>query len=428
MKKKLLASLTLYAIAFCSMSAPIPSYRVATNIAEAVSHNVVTSTVTKTYIENLGISGSGGRVNATNIINKIVRDGKAATLVNVDEDDPSKINPIVKIEQASNTYAGLMTSDDKAKLDAVDGTVSAWNTFLYGSNVVFSITNYQSGSYSTDYGKMRIIELRDGQYNEIYDSRKEILVHITNETDRIRGQIKSDIGASNALFMARLDYKADKAWGKYTSSGADVPEDNHVYMTAPHTVFGGGYEFERVNVNEGAIWVLTDKGAPVYTAGEEGVFKFQDLGGTNYFGFAKSDSYMLGCNTDGIRVYNGVVALTYNLVGAIPIVHYKSTLVGNGDWEPLNDASGNPIAGASVNVQWDEAPPEGKQVCYIATGARPSGFFTAQISMPGGSKFFTNMEADFQGGITCTNTALGVTGVIYPMFNGTSVQWQWRNK
>ena len=415
-------------LATASLAAPLTTYRAATNIAEAVSHRMVTNTVTKSYIEDLGISGSGGRINATNIINNITRNNHTATLVNVDEEDPSKVNPIVTIGQVNNTYAGLMTVEDKAKLDNVDGTITAWNTFLYGSNVVFSITNYQSGAYSKDYGKMRIVELRDGQYNEIYDSRREILVHITNETDRLRREVNGDIGASNAVFVARLDDKADRAWGKYTSSGGDAPEEGHVYMTAPHTVFGGGYEFERVNVNEGAIWVLTDKGAPVYTAGEEGVFKFQDIGGTNYFGFAKSDSYMLGCDTDGIRVYNGVVALTYNLVGAIPIVYYKSTLTGEGDWEPLNDASGNPIAGASVNVQWDEAPPEGQQVCYIATGARPSGFFTAQISIAGGSKFFTNMEADFQGGITCTNTALGVTGVIYPVFNGTAVQWQWRNR
>lgn len=428
MKKKLLASLTLAALAFCASAAPIPSYRVATNIAEAVSRTVVSNTVTKSYIEDLGISGSGGRVNATNIINNITRNNHTATLINVDEDDPSKVNPIVTIEQVNNTYAGLMTVDDKKTLDSMNDTVNAWNVVLYGSNVVFGVTNYQSGAYSKDYGKLKIKELRDGEYREIYDSRKEILVHITNETDRIRRQINADVDASNKTYMAALDGKADRAWGKYTSSGADAPEENHVYMTAPHTVFGGGYEFERVNVNEGAIWVLTDKGAPVYTDGEEGVFKFQDLGGTNYFGFAKSDSYTIGCDTDGIQVYNGIVKLTYNLTGAIPIIYYKQTLTGEGDWEPLNDASGNPLPGATVSVQWDEAPPEQTQIAYIATGVRPSGFFTAQIQMAGGSKFFTNMEADFQGGITCTNTALGVTGLIFPVYNGSTVEWQWRGR
>ena len=67
-KKKLLASLALAALAFCAMSAPIPSYRVATNIAYAVSSTVVSNTVTRSYIEGL-VSGSGGLVNATDIIN-----------------------------------------------------------------------------------------------------------------------------------------------------------------------------------------------------------------------------------------------------------------------------------------------------------------------------------------------------------------------
>ena len=415
-------------------AAPIPSYRVATNIAEAVSHNVVTSTVTKSYIEDLGISGSGGRVNATNIINDIVRDETGATLVNIS--DGTNVNRIVKIENVNKQFglSGLMSPSDKTKLDNVDGTVSAWNTFLYGSNVVFGVTNYQSGTYSKDYGKLKINELRDGQYREIYDSRKEILVHITNETDRIRREINQDIGASNATYMAALDGKADKAWGNHTSSGGDKPTveelggEDTVFMTAPHTVFGGGYEFQRVSVNEGAIWVLTDKGAPVYTAGEEGVFKFQDFGGTNYFGFAKSDSYTLGCDTDGIRVHSDIVTLTYNITGAKPIIYFKYSLVGEGEWERLTDGNGDAIPGATVQVQFDESPPEGKQIAYINCGMYPQGFFTAQIEMSGRSKFFTNMEADFQGGITCTNTLLNVTGVIVPVYDGSSVTWQWRSR
>ena len=80
-KKKLLASLALAALEFCAMSAPIPSYRVATNIADAVSRTVVSNTVTRSYIEGL-VSDSGGLVNATDIINDITRDSTQATLIN----------------------------------------------------------------------------------------------------------------------------------------------------------------------------------------------------------------------------------------------------------------------------------------------------------------------------------------------------------
>lgn len=406
-----------------------------TNVASDVAGVTVTQKVTKAYVEGLGIevginSNEVAKI-ATNVAHSITmdcptdvtRNAHTATFVNTHNGKTNDLFVLERVNTVSNK-AGLMTVEDKVALDNVLGVVENWEAYLGGSNVVFSITNYISGTYSPDHGKMRILELRDGEYGEIYDSRKEALVHVTNETQRLFGEVMGEIAATNIAFDAKLDAKADRAWGKYTSGGSEA-ESNTVYITAPTTVFGGGCEFERVNVNEGAIWVLTDKGAPVYTAGSEGTFKFQDLGGTNCFGFAKADSYMLGCDTDGIRVNSGIVFLTYNIIGAIPIIMYRASLT-EGEWIQLNDSSGQPIAGAPVLVQWNEDPPEGTQEAYISTGARPSGFFTAQIEQVGGSKFFTNMEADFQGGLTCTNTATQTTGIIYPVYDGTSVRWEWR--
>lgn len=105
-KKKLLASLVLAALAFCAMSAPIPSYRVATNIADAVSRTVVSNTVTRSYIEGLG-----------NIINDITRDSTQATLINrTDGQEDNAIVTIGSVDKQSN-LAGLMTVEDKKTLD-----------------------------------------------------------------------------------------------------------------------------------------------------------------------------------------------------------------------------------------------------------------------------------------------------------------------
>ena len=114
MKKKLLASLILYAIAFCAMSAPIPSYRVATNIADTVSRTVVSNIVTRSYIEGLSV----GMLNATNIINDITHTSTNATLIN--KTDGQEDNPIVVIDcvSTSSNRAGLMTVDDKETLDS----------------------------------------------------------------------------------------------------------------------------------------------------------------------------------------------------------------------------------------------------------------------------------------------------------------------
>ena len=144
--------------------------------------------------------------------------------------------------------------------------------------------------------------------------------------------------------------------------------------------------------------------------------------------FAKTDSFMLGCDTDGIRVYAGIIELTYHVTTpTCPIIRYSTELTVDAEWVALNNSAGEPNPDVpDITVQWENNPPPGTMIAYISLPNRPSGFFTASIESVGGAKFFTNMEADLQGGITCTNTSLNTTGVIYPTFDGTSVQWNWR--
>lgn len=309
--------------------------------------------------------------------------------------------------------------------EGIKQIVTTWENFLDGSNVVFSITNYMSGTYSLDAAKMTIKELRDGEYMEVYNSRDEILLHIQDFKDNdFKNATNQVIGAVNAA----IENKADRNWGKYTSAGGEAPE-NTVYMTAPNTVFAGGLEYERVAVGEGTICVLTTHGAPVWTQGEEGTFKFQDDGGTNYFGFAKTDSYTIGANTDGITVSGGMVTMNYNItMSGRPCVWYKADLTSNTPWEQLNLPDGSTVAGASHAVTWEQNPPAGTQVCYINVGNQPHGFFRATVEVAGEAKFMTNMPADLSGGIICPNTATGVNGVIKPTFNGTTVQWTWSSQ
>ena len=341
----------------------------------------------------------------------------------------SGANVAVQIGTGTNPDEGTIQFLDKklATENYVDTIVASWEQFLDGSNVVFSITNYISGTYDLSAAKLRILELRPGEtnYTEVYNSRDEILLHIADyNTKTVQPQIVELRGE----FESGLSEKADKAWGKYTSSGGIAPS-NQVYMTAPHTVFAGGMEYERVAVGEGAICVLTTKGAPVYTQGDEGSFKFQDANGTNYFGFAKTDSYVIGAETDGISVSEGIVTLEYNVtMSGVPCIWYCPSLDTLPiSWEMLNTSDGSPVPGASHVVQWDEDPPVGKRVCYINC-PEPKGFFRATIEEPGEAKFMTNMPADLSGGIICTNEATGVNGVIRPIFDGSSVRWEWSMK
>ena len=317
--------------------------------------------------------------------------------------------PVMSLEPATN-YTDTAVSN-------VVAIVETWENFLDGSNVIFSVTNYISGTYNIDDAKLKIRELKNGGYEEVYNSRSEIVAHLDDfktATNRIMGAVND-----------AMTSKADKAWGTLTSAGGIAPS-NTVYMTAPNTVFAGGLEYERVAVGEGAICVLTTKGAPVWTQGDEGTFKFQDDGGTNFFGFAKSDSYVIGANTDGISVNNQLVTLTYNItMSGLPCIWYKADLTDGLPWEQLNYPDGSAVNGASHVVSWEQSPPAGRELCYINVGSAPAGFFKATIEVAGEVKFMTNMRADLQGGIVCTNTATGVLGVIRPTFNGSTVTWTW---
>lgn len=303
---------------------------------------------------------------------------------------------------------GAATTEEEQATRAI---VTTWEQFLDGSNVVFSITNYISGTYNLGAAKMRITELRDGAYREVYNSRDEILLHIDHFSN---SYVRVALDAVVEEVAQRLADKADRAWGNHTSAGGNAPS-NTVYMTAPNTVFAGGMEYERVAVGQGAVCVLTTKGAPVYTQGDEGTFKFQDDGGTNYFGFAKTDSYVIGCNTDGISVQNQIVTLEYDVtMSGVPCIWYRESLQGDSPWVQCNTPDGEPISGAPKVVQWEQNPGAGKEICYINC-SEASGFFKATIEVAGEAKFMTNMKADLNGGVLCTD---GQT-VIYPHANGS---------
>lgn len=277
-------------------------------------------------------------------------------------------------------------------------------SFIDGSNVVLSVTNYISGAYSTDHAKLSIKELRPGETNyvEIYNSCDEIILHtaaLSNSLDRI---IRNKV----AEVLLQINEKADKAWGRHSSTGGDVPISNTVWITEQNLRIAGGMEYERVAVGEGSIYVLAAKGQAPYMQGDEGAILIHDDGGTNYFGMARSDSYTIGCNTSGISTDAGnLVTLSFAVtMSNHPCVWYTPTLEGNPVWEQLNTPDGAPIPGATVVVTWDESPRLGAQECYInCEDWRPCGFFRATVEVAGDARFKTNMASELGGGIYCTD-------------------------
>lgn len=264
---------------------------------------------------------------------------------------------------------------------------------------------------------------KDYQYEEIWNDSDKFEMHAEYVKTNI---VANAIHTCMTNCESKIEKKADKAWGKYTSAGGEAPTTNIVYMTAPTTYFAGGLEFEKVAVGNGAISVLVTKGAQAYTYGMEGQFRIGDASGTDYFGYNKTESYTVGTTTDGISVNGTMVCLTYHIIASTyPIIYYTETL-DSPNWVQLNDLNGDPAESAPYAVTFDDSTP-GTYLAYINCGDNPSGFFKAETAVVGECVFVTSMMFDPMGGIKCTNVTAGATihnVTIIPKYNNGTVTWE----
>jgi len=319
-----------------------------------------------------------------------------------------------------------LSASEVGAYSSTDGTILAnivntWEGYWDGTNVIFEVTNYY-GNTSGEIPRLRIKELREGAWRTVWDEADKFQVCETNIMSNVVAYVSGEVGDVREYAAENF---APLAWGTVTDKGTTNVVGNSVWMTAPETYFAGGTEYQRVAVGSGSICVLTDNGALAKTVGEPGTFRFQDEGGTNYFGFAKSESYTIGCRTDGISVDGTLVTLRYDVImggGDVPIVYWRQSLT-SGEWVQLNNADGTATEGAPYTVTWYTSG--GSLYAAINCGANASGFFKAETSVAGDVVFETNMKLRVDGGLECTNTSTGVMGVIRPTFNGSTVIWNW---
>lgn len=318
----------------------------------------------------------------------------------------------------SASEVGAYSASDGSNLE---GIVNAWEGYWGGTNVIFEVTNY-FGNTSGEAPRLRVKEFRDGVWRTVWDENDKFHICETNLMTNVVGFVTTEV--EDLKEYAQTNY-APMAWGAVTDKGNPNPVTNTVWMTSPETYFAGGTEYQRVAVGSGSICVLVDNGALTKTAGEPGTFRFQDDGGTNYFGFAKSDSYTIGCRTDGITVNGNLVTLRYDVIMAgtdVPIVYWRLSLT-DGSWVQLNNSDGTATQDAPYTVTWYQSG--GSYYAAINCGMNPSGFFRAETEVAGEVVFETNMKIRADGGIECRNTANNKIGVIRPTYNGSAVNWTW---
>ena len=354
------------------------------------------------------------RAISTNLVGRVaLTNDIPATFEEIDPTVPEWAKADSKPQYSAGEVGAYPATDG----NSLANIVNSWEGYWSGTNVMFEVTNY-FGNTTGELPRLRIRELRDGAWTNVWDE--------AHKFDVCKDEILREVAASNATVLAAVaDGYAPKAWGAYTDKGETNVVGNSVWMTSPETYFAGGTEYQRVAVGAGAICVLTDNGAGAYTAGEAGTFRFQDEGGTNYFGFAKSDSYTIGCRTDGIAVEGNLVTLRYDVIMGgtdVPVVYWRLALDA-GAWVQLNNSDGTACDGAPYTVTWYTSG--GSYYAAINCGSNGSGFFKAETSVAGDVVFETNMKVRLGGGIECTNTQSGAVGIIRPTYNGSTVNWTW---
>lgn len=137
-----------------------------------------------------------------------------------------------------------------------------------------------------------------------------------------------DMAFIDALWTA-LGGKADKAWGKCAPDGSSNPDPEFMtYMNAPATMHASGYQW----ATSGAYSVLAQSGAVAFESGTDGEARWGLDLHTNYVGFVRGGSVIVGARAGAITVTdggttNGIAEIVYPYTsGDFPSLWFAPTL------------------------------------------------------------------------------------------------------
>lgn len=315
----------------------------------------------------------------------------------------------------------LGASDVHAANEEVENTVLAWEGYWGGSNVCWEVTNYYANT-SGELPKLRLLELVTTNWTETVDDEEverssKVYREVWNDTDKfdiMTGRILGEVSVSNAQCKAAIDARIDsvedampsKAWGRYAAMTGALAPTNTVYLDADETVICAGLDWQTYAVpGAGNMSFLVSRGTSSEFSGEAGTFRITDAGGTNYFGYASTQSFEDGLRTDGITVNNdGTITLTFNILAANedPIIEFTPTLDRPITWTRLS------VSTSPVSVQFDAVPgPTSRQCVISGLDGLSSGFFRAFVTVTGQNSFVTNMRAELMNDVRITIPVAG---------------------
>ena len=323
----------------------------ATNGAHIVTSDdiapAVSNTVTKAYVENLGIE-SGIQF----------------------EEDPHW-------EAAKGGYA---TTGTVAQVSEAVGTL--WS-YVYGDSVWIAVTNYMRtvGGVSPSF---QLWEVRDGVTNLVYWSKEEI----TNVTHDLIHDCKTNLEATVRNAVAEMP---DKAWSKYQSAtGNEAPEGVTIVSTPTIQLTGGGEWYRYIDVASNSVWFLKSNGLHTFGGDTNGYFRILDDEGNATFEVRKTDSYLVDAVASSVH-FDADGNFCVSFESNIEPVIYTTASLENPNFLPQGDDP-------NVTVTWTQSG--GTYTATLEQTVKgPSLFAYAKVEVQGETVIRNTVPTDLQGGI-----------------------------
>ena len=317
---------------------------------------VVSNVVTKSYVEDLGISS--------------------------EEEDPvwsaDKPNYATKTE-----LGGVSETANAAALDA-----SSALRIVLGESVWFAVTNYMRTAEGV-IPSLQLWEVRDSVTNLVYDSREEI----TNTVKALTRELHTEL--TNRIHDVENN-----------------PQPGEVAILNPPTVIltGGGTFNKYIEVGDSSVWVLQSSGPVSFGGNTNGnFFAIHDDEGNYSFRVAKTDSYDLPAFISGILprqsqnhilIYTATTNRHGNAVSEHPTISVCSDLKES-VWHEEVDGE---IDALGITVSWakDETIP-----AWVATvtpdNYPPNLYFRCKVVQEGGVAVINTAPTRFDGGVQFGN-------------------------
>ena len=333
---------------------------------------VVSNVVTKSYVEDLGISS--------------------------EEEDPvwsaDKPNYATKTE-----LGGVSETANAAALDAASAL-----RIVLGERVWFAVTNFMRTAEGV-IPSLQLWEVRDSVTNLVYDSREEI----TNTVKALTRELHTEL--TNRIHDVEKTIPS-KAWGNYQSDGTDNPEPGKVAIVNQPTVIltGGGTFNKYVEIGDSSIWVLTSSGPVSFGGGgtNGNYFAVLDDEGNAHFKVSKTDSFDVeAIFTDNPRT-SGDALLLYicstNRQGEAYIGPPTLSACTNLQAAVWHDEADGEIDALGTSVAWARNDAIHAWVGTVTQDRWATAmFFRAKMKQEGGTAIINTAPVRFDGGIQLGN-------------------------